>query len=232
MLFQASEFDAQTGLTFVNALLMVTASIILAISVKKYRRDLLLWLFAFSIQALSHIVSLLGKMKLVELPSVFGVMGLGTFISAIALLFIVWASLDQYRRVFGKNKKKKLDVKVPISSLMLVMITMDADFFINATLMLIIAFCCVLLFRIYNRTKTPTHLFLFVSLFGMTANVAETIFVVGLPNFYSEINQAMDVVLAASLLMTAIVVVVEQMLLEKQQKLEESNQVNEKIIER
>jgi methyl-accepting chemotaxis protein len=225
-------FGENAGIYASNSLIMTIATIIMLIMVLKYRRDLGWWLIGYIIHTTASYIS--------TIRSIFNLTGsisdLNTAVSGLAVVLIIWASIDQYRQVMGKNKKKLKNKEpnlAPIASMFFLFQMGEVellDWAIPAAVGILLLIAAYLALVIFKKTRTPTHLFLFISLTFAIYNIIITIISEFQPEFFGDMSRSSDILLAAGLLLTAIVTTVEELINEKQKTIEAANsEINNRL---
>ena len=211
-----SILESNNGESYLNLVIMGIAVLILIVMVQKYRSDLRIWLWAFIIQFLAILVAVILNDTSTTLALI---------VSGIGLLVILMTVIKQYRETFSnKNNAEKITGSVVASFFMIFQIEISfSAIIVSLVILILLGFSTILLFKIYDATKTPTNLFLFVSL--IPAMVNRFIFMF---NDFGSINmgyarKSLNVMMNVMFLCVSLAVIAEQVIVEKNKEVQEFN---------
>ena len=189
------------------AIYALMVAIAFSFAVRK-RRDLLFWLFsAISLSLGACLYSLRWFNTIFEIFGYFGYTG--------ASIFIITAVFIEYFDTFKKEEDQS-NILLSLTPFTLVLISMQF-------LMMGIGICAMFMsIRIYKKKKTPTHIFLFLTvIFAFLSLLADFLFNFGVFGS-SEMSYMSNFCLFTILLATAFVALIEDRLLKSEKKYREA----------
>jgi hypothetical protein len=166
----------------------------------KFRKDLRSWLYAY----ISLTVGLFLGIVQEESSSTIGLLANVFYLMSAVLICV--AVFKEYKQTFHKGLENNLKSKMSITPALVVspmVITLELGML---TLLIV---CMVMLVRIYMKKRTPTHLFLIITLTGAFLSVCSQILLsMELPNS-NEFSTIVTLFFVTNILATAIVSLVE-----------------------
>ena len=166
----------------------------------RIRKDLRPWLYAYVSLTIGLFLGIIQE----EATSTIGLFA-NLFYLMSALLICV-AVFREYKKTFQKGERNELKPKISITpAITLSPMVLSLEF----GMLTLLIICMVMLFRIFLKKRSPTDLFLFITLIGAFLSVCSTVLqTMELPNS-NEFSTIVTLFFVTNILATAIISLVE-----------------------